>query len=314
MKSTLIVSAIFLIVLATALRLQDEDGVARGGSVVSQNESLLTGRRLYLDHCARCHGDDGAGDGSDARWFTIPPADLTSGQYKFRSTASGEPPLPEDIYRTLTEGLRGTGMLPQLHLSPEQRWAVTRYLVTLLPPQLQSTTLEAVTIPEPPSATTELIRLGRTLYADAGCVRCHGTAGNGRDATAEELRDHKDRPITPIDLTLTPRKRANTPEDLFRILVTGINGTPMPSYAGVLPDEQMWALVYYVKSLTVNTMPTADIPAELGMMGMGTGGMGMMRNMPRMMGLVGEESIAMLVDMPAARTWMMGRRMAGARP
>ena len=52
--------------------------------------------------------------------------DLTSGQYNFRSTVSGELPLPEDIYRTLTEGLRGTGILPQLQLSQEPRWAVTR--------------------------------------------------------------------------------------------------------------------------------------------------------------------------------------------
>ncbi len=272
------------------------------------------GHRIYVDHCARCHGDDGSGNGEEARWFKTPPTDFTAGQYKFRSTPSGMPPLPEDVFRTLAEGLRGTGMLPQLHLSPDQRWAVTRYLLALLPPQLQNTTLEPVAIPEPPSATPELIDLGRTLYADAGCVRCHGTDGRGMVATAEELRDHKDRPITSTDLTLTPRKRANTSEDLFRILVTGINGTPMPSYAGVLPDEQLWALAYYVDKLAVEPMPTADIPAELGMMGMGMGGMGMMRNMPRMMGFVGEESIAMMVDMPAARAWMMGRRMGRGRP
>lgn len=313
MKSTLIVIAIPLIVLATALRLQDEDGVARGGSIVSQNEPLPAGRRLYLDHCARCHGDDGSGNGLEARRFKTPPTDFTAGQYKFRSTPSGMPPLPEDVFRTLAEGLRGTGMLPQLHLSPDQRWAVTRYLLTLLPPQLQNTTLEPVALPEPPAVTPEMIGLGRTLYADAGCVRCHGTDGRGRDATVEELRDYKDRPITPTDLTLIPRKRAHTPEDLFRILVTGINGTPMPSYAGVLPDEQLWALVYYVDNLAVDPMSTAAINGMgMGMMGMGR--MGMMRNMPRMMGFVGEESIAMMVDMPAARAWMMGRHMAGARP
>ena len=71
-------------------------------------------------------------------------------------------------------------------------------------------------------------------------------------------------------------------------------------------------MVYDVTGLAVNTMPTADIPSGLGMMGRGMMGMGMTRDMPRMMGFVGEESIGMMIDMPAARAWMMGRRRAGA--
>jgi mono/diheme cytochrome c family protein len=275
---------------------------------------VAEGRFLYTEHCARCHGDDGAGDGSEARWFTIPPSDLTSGQYKFRSTASGEPPLPEDIYRTLTEGLRGTGMLPQLQLSKEQRWAVTRYLKTLVSLQVGADSLEAVPIPEPPKVSEELIARGREAYSDLGCGKCHGADGRGRGPSAEEIRDYKDRPIKPTDLTLTPNKRSNTPEDLYRTLVTGINGTPMPAYGGILPAEQLWGLVYYVDGLAVNTMPTADIPAELGMMGMGMMGMGMMRDMPRRMGFVGEEAIAMMIDMPAARAWKMGPGMMGRGP
>lgn len=265
------------------------------------------GHRIYVDHCARCHGDDGSGNGDEARRFKTPPADLTSGLYKFRSTPSGAPPLPADIYRTVTEGLRGTGMLPQLHLSIDQRWAVTRYLLTLLPPDLQAKTPQQVSVPAAPAAMTEPVEHGRVLYADLGCANCHGDDGRGNIPAAAELRDYKDRPIAPTDLTLRPRKRSNSPEDLYITLVTGINGTPMPAYADILPPEQMWALVNYVAGLAVNPMPTADISGMgMGMMGMGR--MGMMGRMPGMMGFVGEESIAMMVDMPAARAWMMGRR------
>ncbi len=265
------------------------------------------GQRIYVDHCARCHGDDGSGNGEEAKRFKIPPADLTSGLYKFRSTLSGAPPLPEDIYRTLTEGLRGTGMLPQLHLSNDQRWAVTRYLITLLPPDLQTGTPEQVLVPAVPAAMTEPAGQGRALYADLGCASCHGDDGRGNIPAAGELRDYKDRPIAPTDLTLRPRKRSNSPEDLYSTLVTGINGTPMPAYADILSPEQMWTLVNYVAGLAVNPMPTADI-SGMGMGMMGRGRMGMMGMMPRRMGFVGEESIAMMVDMPAARAWKMGNR------
>ncbi len=265
------------------------------------------GHRIYDDHCAICHGADGSGRGEEAKRFKTPPADLTSGLYKFRSTPSGAPPLPEDIYRTLTEGLRGTGMLPQLHLSTDQRWAVTRYLFTLLPADLQTRTPQQVSVPALPAATTEPVGQGRTLYADLGCVSCHGDDGRGNIPAAGELRDYKDRPIMPTDLTFRPWKRSNSPEDLYSTLVTGINGTPMPAYADILPPEQMWTLVSYVAILAVNRMPTAEISGMgMGMMGMGR--MGMMGMMPRRMGFVGEESIAMMVDMPAARAWKMGSR------
>jgi mono/diheme cytochrome c family protein len=198
-------------------------------------------------------------------------------------------------------------MLPQLHLSTDQRWAVTRYLFTLIPPDLQTKTPEKVLVPAAPAAMPEQVEQGRALYADLGCASCHGDDGRGNIPAAAELRDYKDRPIAPTDLTLRPRKRSNSPEDLYSTLVTGINGTPMPAYADILPPEQMWTLVSYVAGLAVNPMPTADISGMgMGMMGMGR--MGMMGMMPRRMGFVGEESIAMMVDMPAARAWKMGRR------
>ncbi len=35
------------------------------------------GRRVYLDHCAACHGADGLGDGPAAEGLSPPPRDLT---------------------------------------------------------------------------------------------------------------------------------------------------------------------------------------------------------------------------------------------
>lgn len=46
---------------------------------------LLTGRAIFLQNCASCHGADGRGDGPMAAGLPRPPADLT------RLRAEGEP-------------------------------------------------------------------------------------------------------------------------------------------------------------------------------------------------------------------------------
>lgn len=56
------------------------------------------------------------------------PRDFTTGLFKFRSTPSEALPLDRDLYRTLSQGVHGTSMIPQTHLSADDRWAVIQYL------------------------------------------------------------------------------------------------------------------------------------------------------------------------------------------
>lgn len=81
--------------------------------------------------CWECHGQSGRGDGEKAEGleddfgFPIPPADLTTGQFK-----SG--PSVRDIFRTMTTGLSGTPMPSfQATVSEEDRWALSYYVLTL---------------------------------------------------------------------------------------------------------------------------------------------------------------------------------------
>ena len=81
--------------------------------------------------CWECHGQTGKGDGEKAAGlkddfgFPIPPADLTSGQFK-----SG--PSVQDIFRTMSTGLSGTPM-PSYRdsLSEQDRWALAYYVLSL---------------------------------------------------------------------------------------------------------------------------------------------------------------------------------------
>jgi len=161
---------------------------------------------------------------------------------------------------------------------------VTKYLKTFSERFKTEKIPEPVSIPRPPQPDAELIELGKRMYTDAGCNACHGSAGQGENTSAKDLKDDWGAPIAPTDLALKPFKSGPDPEDLYRTISTGLNGTPMPSYADVLTPEQHWSLVFYILSIATRERPRA------------------------MMGLVGEEVQGMRIDMRAAMAGMMGGR------
>jgi mono/diheme cytochrome c family protein len=242
------------------------------------------GERVYLESCAACHGQTGDGKGPEPDRLKTKPRDFTRGVYKFRSTPSGSLPLDEDIFRTISRGVRTTSMLAQLHLSEKERWAVTEYLKTFSERFKAEKTPEAVSIPAQPSPNAEFIAFGKRMYMDAGCNQCHGSDAKGDGTSAKELKDDRGEPISPTDLTLKPFKSGPGPEDLYRTISTGLNGTPMPSYADVLTPEERWSLVSYILSIATRDRPRG------------------------MMGLIGEEVQGMRIDMRAAMAGMMGGR------
>lgn len=245
---------------------------------------LKLGERIYVENCAACHGAKGDGKGPEADRLKTKPRDFSTGHYRFRSTPSGSLPLDEDIFRTVTRGVRTTSMLAQLHLSENERRAVTAYLKTFSPRFKTEKAAKPLVIPAQPHFNSQLVALGRSKYEEAGCTACHGANGQGDGPSSKELKDDSGNPVSPTDLTLKPFKSGPDPQDLFRTISTGLNGTPMPSYADSFSARERWALVSYVLSIATSERPRG------------------------MMGLVGEEIQGMRIDMRAAMAGMMGDR------
>lgn len=248
-------------------------------------QTLGVGRRVFEQNCAICHGLRGDGRGMAGMMVRTKPRDFRPGIFKFRSTPTGSLPTDEDLFETISQGLRGTGMIAQGDLPEAERWALVEYLKTLSERFQTEKPQSPIRIPEAPPQTPELIATGREIYQKAECFKCHGTEGRGDGPSATDQKDDWGYPIRTADLT-RPLKRGSTPEATYKTLVTGLNGTPMPSYEGALTDEEFWALSFYVASLNTGILSAWQRREEAAghhvLRMHGGRGPGMMRRMPMM--------------------------------
>jgi cytochrome c oxidase cbb3-type subunit I/II len=207
------------------------------------------GKKAFDRYCISCHGVQGDGRGPTADWVDPRPRVLTSGIFKFRSTPSGSLPTDADILRTITNGLHTTFMPRWAPLTRIERSDLVQYVKSLSPRFKEEEQGQPIAIPAAPSMTPQLAQQGKQVWDKMQCAACHGDTGQGNGASAAGLRDDWGFPIQPRDFTRGPLKVGDTPEDLYRAFMTGLNGTPMPSFADSISAQDAWALVAYVRSL-----------------------------------------------------------------
>jgi cytochrome c oxidase cbb3-type subunit 2 len=242
-------------------------GLAACGAVGAQatdlaNESSNTpaaeaaeGKQLFAALCAGCHGPRGDGKSSVAEHLFPAPRDLTRGEYRFRSTTSGALPLRADLLRSLALGLPGSAMPGwQEQLSDRQMLSLVLYLETLSPRfAAEPRQDEDLLVPSDVTELTETpasIERGRQLYGQLKCGECHGQDGRGDGLAAASAKNSNGTPSHVFDFTYGVYKGGSRPLDVYRTFVTGLDGSPMPSYdQSIQQVGDRWALVHYVRSL-----------------------------------------------------------------
>jgi cytochrome c oxidase cbb3-type subunit I/II len=211
------------------------------------------GKIVYERFCVSCHGDQGDGRGYSAQWLDPRPRDFTRGIFKCRSTPTGTLPVDADLLRTLDQGLYHTNMPSWAVLGERPLREVVEYVKTFSPRWNKEGPGAPISYaPEPPDDAASRER-GKAVWNAQGCFNCHGQTGKGDGPSVPTLMDDWGYHIVPFDFSSSPhRKCGNSDKDLYRTFLTGVDGTPMPSFADTITPGQAWDLVHFLKTLRVD--------------------------------------------------------------
>jgi cytochrome c oxidase cbb3-type subunit 2 len=223
----------------------------------------------YRRFCTGCHGDLGDGEGENAAWLDPKPRNFTLATFKCRSTPSGTLPTDDDLYNTVGRGLQSSNMPSWNPLSDQQRVDLVAYVKHFSDRWKTEKSGAPIEMPAEPAVTAERIQAGQELFKKLECWKCHGVEGRANGPSADTLTDDQNRAIKPFNFhDQTKFKCGSENRDLYRIFMTGLDGTPMPSFMDNVKPDEAWDLVFYLRTLqpaTTANRKEKQIAKQLGL-------------------------------------------------
>jgi putative heme-binding domain-containing protein len=243
--------------LAGAMHAQEDQPIPPMPNLTA--EDLAKGERLFVGHCAGCHGPKG--DGGKGASLARPKL----------------PRAPDDktLYQVISRGIPGTEMPGSWAMIDREIWQVTGYVRTLGRVARQAATGDSVK--------------GAQLYQSKGCAGCHAIDGKGgrlgpdlssigarrslahlRESLVKPEADAPDRFawVTVVDRSGAKIEGVRLNEDTFSIQIrdakdhlrsfwkrdvkqvhVDLKKSPMPSYAKTLAESELGDLVAYLAGL-----------------------------------------------------------------
>jgi len=268
MMRTLRISKYFLVVV-TVLALPSSSPAQQMeshiGKLTGHSES---GKQLFYRYCWGCHGFRGDGNGENwlptgsypyMPYLNIQPRNFVAGTFKCRSTPTGSLPTEQDLYNSLVRGLNNSNMPSWITLTAQNRADLIAFIKTFSARWKNDKPGDPISVPPEPKLTVESIKHGQELFQKLECWKCHGQEGFGDGPSASTLTDSNDQPIRPYNFAAGSRFKCGvTNQDLYKIFMTGLDGTPMPSFADVIKPEDAWDLVRFLRTLQV-TQRSAEL-------------------------------------------------------
>ncbi len=221
------------------------------------------GKVLYKEYCAQCHGLTGKGDGPAASGLEPKPAihanmpfEKLPMEYLYNVINHGGPAIgksPNMPYWGLTIGQQGVAdVIAYLKVTfkgvPDVAAAPGGGLggACVQPRKTAKAPEDFLAKTNPLPSSVSPIQAGKELFLKTAqpvaCVMCHGEQGDGKGLMGAALVP------PPRNFTCGVMMRDIPDGQLFWIIKNGSPRTGMMPFVG-LPDEQVWQLVHYIRSL-----------------------------------------------------------------
>jgi mono/diheme cytochrome c family protein len=220
----------------------------------------------YRRYCVGCHGELGDGNGENAVWLDPKPRNFQLGIFKCRSTPTSTLPTDTDLFDSIGRGFDRSNMPIWNTLTKQERADLVAWVKHFSPRWANEKSGDPIQIPPEPEITPERIKAGRDVFARVQCWKCHGVQGMANGPSAATLTDDLGRPILAYNFTEGSRpKCGDTDRDIYRIFMTGLDGTPMPSFADNIKPDEAWDLVFYLRTFMAQHSKEKDIAKQLGL-------------------------------------------------
>lgn len=211
------------------------------------------GKPLYFRYCWGCHGFRGDGNGENGQYLNIAPRNFVAATFKCRSTPTGTLPTDEDLFDSLKRGLVNSNMPSWIELTDQQRADLVAFIKTFSPRWKAEKPGVPIQVPPEPTLNLDSLKHGKELFTKLECFKCHGDEGRGDGPAAASLTDNRNQPIHPDNFESGSRFKCGTTDaDLYKIFMTGLDGTPMPAFADQIKPDEAWDLVHYLRTLQIH--------------------------------------------------------------
>jgi mono/diheme cytochrome c family protein len=230
-----------------------------------KNTNIKNGARVYKEYCMQCHGSKGKGDGPGASGLEPKPAVhaqmalsdfpeeyLYNVVYHGGNAVGKSPNMPDwgltlptqdiaDVIAFLRDNFKGGDSTAT---TPEPKMVKSTGCVQKHKAKKAPATYLKRENPLP--ATETHFKAGKALFLKEAkpvpCQMCHGKKGDGKGLGAGGLNPR------PRDFTCSAMMKNIPDGQLFWTIKNGSSGTGMMAFRK-LKDEQVWQLVYYIRTL-----------------------------------------------------------------
>ena len=209
----------------------------------------------------------GDGNGESFPWVDPKPRDFQLGIFKCRSTPTGTLPTDQDLFDTIARGLDRSNMPQWSTFTKQERADLVAWVKHFSPRWVSEKPGTPITIPPEPEVTRGAHQGGARCICPSAVLEVPRRARPGQWTVRRNPSPMISAARSRLSTLLRERgQNAAIPiSDIYRIFMTGLDGTPMPSFADNIKPDEAWDLVFYLRTFMPQNSKEKEMAKQLGL-------------------------------------------------